>query len=251
MNQSYKLIFEQYLEEKRFGGSLAECANYVLRAPGHRIRPQLCLAWCEAVGGDIKKALPIALAIECVHTMSLVHDDLPCMDNSSERRGRPALHIRKGEEAAVLCGDLLLAQAFMLIGTSDFSDQDRIRMMQMLSKCAVDMADGQYLELTKDEMTPDDWAKIHSQKTSSLIATACALGALAGGDREKVQEAYYFGYDIGTFYQILDDLKDGDGASKFLDEKEAKAFIRTHLPRVRGKDHPALFLNQLAEAILQ
>lgn len=249
---NYKQLFENYLDTWYQEGSLKESINYVIRNGGNRIRPQLVLAWCDVVGGNIYDALPVALAIECAHTASLIHDDLPCMDNSLERRGRPALHIQKGEDAAVLCGDLLLAQAFALISTSNFSDKDRIRMIQMLSTCAMDMVDGQYLELSKDNKDWNDWTKVHGKKTSSLIATACALGALAGGgNSKKVYEAYRFGYDVGIFYQILDDFKDKDGVSEFFNEAETKEFIYSHLPSIEGKDYPSLFLNQLAEAILQ
>lgn len=225
----YRQLFENYLEEQRFDGSLGPAIDYVIRNGGNRIRPQLVLAWCDACGGQVEDTLPLALAVECVHTMSLVHDDLPCMDNSNERRGKPCLHVAMDEQTAVLCGDKLLAYAFNIVTNADYDDEQIISALYVLSKVACNMADGQHLELVSEETTVEKWTEIHEGKTASLLECACVLGVIAAnGCESQLIKAKTYGRSLGLGYQLLDDTRDNDGISTKLDTNDIEQLMATY-----------------------
>ena len=192
---------------------LADSMRYSLLAGGKRIRPILVLEFCRICGGSVDEAMPIACAIEMLHTYSLIHDDLPCMDNDTLRRGRPTNHIVYGECTATLAGDALQAEAFGTILRSSLSAERR-------ANCAVCLADavgldgmcgGQYLDMLGEgkQLTEEQLDNINSRKTGALLIAACRMGvAAAGGSEKQMEAAARYGAAIGAAFQIRDDMLD-------------------------------------------
>lgn len=192
---------------------LLEAMRYSLLAGGKRVRPVLVLAFCEAAGGDAEKVLPVAVAVEMLHTYSLIHDDLPCMDNDRLRRGKPTNHIVFGEFTATLAGDALQAEAFGAILRSDLPATVKADCAEALANAAgVDgICGGQQLDMEGNGKTllEDDLIEVQSRKTGSLLSAACLMGAIAGGANEKQREAaQIYGAAIGAAFQIRDDMLD-------------------------------------------
>ena len=192
---------------------LTESMRYSLLAGGKRIRPMLVLEFCRICGGDIEKALPIACAIEMLHTYSLIHDDLPCMDNDELRRGRPTNHVVFGECTAVLAGDALQAEAFGTILRSSLPPERKALCAECLADAAgVDgMCGGQFLDMLGEgkTLTADELDDVNSRKTGALLTAACRMGvAAAGGSSEQMEAAAIFGAAIGAAFQIRDDVLD-------------------------------------------
>ncbi len=217
--ERYRELVEHELREFMAGNEdmpqhrLIEAMRYSLLAGGKRIRPVLVLEFCAAAGGDAKSALPAACAVEMLHTYSLIHDDLPCMDNDSLRRGKPTNHIVYGEFTATLAGDALQAEAFGVIMRSPLPAQVRCDCAEYLAGAAgVDgICGGQQLDMEGDgkSLTEDELAEIHSRKTGSLLSAACAMGAVCGGaDEEQIEAALIYGAALGTAFQIRDDMLD-------------------------------------------
>lgn len=192
---------------------LLEAMRYSLLAGGKRVRPVLVLAFCEAAGGDAEKALPVAVAVEMLHTYSLIHDDLPCMDNDRLRRGKPTNHIVYGEFTATLAGDALQAEAFGTILRSDLPATVKADCAEALANAAgVDgICGGQQLDMEGNGKTllEDELIDVQSRKTGSLLSAACLMGAIVGGAKEKQREAaQIYGAAIGAAFQIRDDMLD-------------------------------------------
>ena len=204
---------------------LAEAMRYSLLAGGKRLRPLLCLAVCDAVGGSAEAALPTALALELVHTFSLVHDDLPALDDDDLRRGRPTAHVQFGEDIAILSGDALLAEAFGLIVRSPgVPGELLVAAVDELSRGVglAGMIGGQYLDITG----ATDLERTSRLKTGALIAASCACGAIVGGaDPGQVASARRFGVELGLLFQIVDDILDETGTDDQLG-KRAGADVR-------------------------
>ncbi len=204
---------------------LAETMRYSLLAGGKRLRPLLCLAVCEAVGGVAADALPTALALELVHTFSLVHDDLPALDDDDLRRGRPTAHVQFGEDMAILSGDALLSESFGLIARSPGVPADRLMAaVDELSRGVglEGMIGGQYLDITG----ATDLERTSRLKTGALIAASCACGAIVGGaDGKQIASARRFGVELGLLFQIVDDILDETGTDDQLG-KRAGADVR-------------------------
>jgi geranylgeranyl diphosphate synthase type II len=186
---------------------------------GKRLRPVLCLAAAEAVGAAPERALPVAAAVELVHTYSLVHDDLPCMDDDALRRGRPTVHVAYGEASAVLAGDALLALAFELLATAPAAEAvlqtQRLAALAELARAAGsrELVGGQSddLSLGSGRADAELIESIHRRKTAALIAAAIVGGALLGGASEHELAALRrFGLALGVAFQIADDLLDAD-----------------------------------------
>jgi geranylgeranyl diphosphate synthase, type II len=178
--------------------------EYALAGGGKRIRPVICLATAEAAGGRAAAALPSALALELVHTFSLVHDDLPALDDDSERRGRPTAHVAYGEGVALLAGDALLTEAFRLVLAGG-----RIEPVRELVEATLGMIGGQYLDVTGADA---DLAALHRLKTGRLFAAAVGLGLWAADVPVGAQGPWRaFGEELGLLFQIVDDVLDGDG----------------------------------------
>lgn len=192
---------------------LLESMQYSLTAGGKRIRPILVLEFCRITGGDVNKAMPVACAIEMLHTYSLIHDDLPCMDDDDLRRGKPTNHVVYGECTAVLAGDALQAEAFGTILRSNLTADARANCAEILADAVGSdgMCAGQFLDMLGEDknLTEDELNEINSRKTGALLIAACKMGvAAAGGSAEQLEAAALFGACIGSAFQIRDDVLD-------------------------------------------
>ncbi|MCP4593097.1 MAG: hypothetical protein GY842_20370 [bacterium] len=220
--ESFDSQFSKFLETvKDVPESLAEAVRYSALAPGKRLRPFLVFECCCVVGGTDAAALSAAAAIECVHAFSLIHDDLPAMDDASLRRSRPTCHVKFGEGMAVLAGDALLALAFELLsgGSAECGPQDpdaADRTVRLVHELAVatgsrGMVGGQVLDL-EGEHQPAELTRvqtIHRLKTGRLLRSACRMGAVSGGgDPVQVESLDRYGLHFGNGFQIADDLLD-------------------------------------------
>lgn len=215
----YKELIEKELDKcfcsaaKLPQAELAESMRYSLLAGGKRIRPMLVLEFCRIAGGDIESALPVACAIEMLHTYSLIHDDLPCMDNDELRRGRPTNHVVYGECTAVLAGDTLQAEAFGSILRSSLPADRRALCAQLLADAVgLDgMCGGQFLDMQGEGkiLTEQQLTDINSRKTGALLVAACQMGvAAAGGSEVQLAAAAHYGAAVGLAFQIRDDMLD-------------------------------------------
>lgn len=225
--QEYLDHVESYLKETCFvypdepQQILFEAMRYSLLAGGKRLRPVFVLDFCRMCGGDWKTAIPFGAAVEMVHTYSLIHDDLPCMDNDDYRRGRLTNHKVYGEAVAVLAGDGLLTKAFGLMTEAPFSCECRLQAVAALSCCAgeLGMVGGQVLDILSETRacTEQEVLDIQSRKTGALIKAACRLGVLAGqGSAEQLSAADIFAENLGLAFQIRDDVLDVIGDVKVL-----------------------------------
>ncbi len=194
---------------------------------GKRLRPALAFAAAEAAGGDEARALPAALAVELLHSYSLVHDDLPCMDDDDLRRGRPSCHRKFGEATALLAGDALLTMSFAQLARAGLGD----RAHEALARAAghAGMVGGQALDVEGKARTPADLRRMHSMKTGCLVEASVELGAMcAGAGSGKVRAIAKVGRRIGLAYQIADDIRDATGS-----ERAAGKRVRTDGKRGR------------------
>ncbi len=204
---------ENYFTENLPQQRLLEAMRYSLLAGGKRIRPVLTLKFCEIAGGDPQKALPIACAVEMLHTYSLIHDDLPCMDNDSLRRGRPTNHMVYGECTATLAGDALQSAAFQAVLSADLPGDVRTAAALELAQAAgyAGMCGGQQLDIEGEQrdLSLDEIAQMNALKTGCLLRAACVMGVLAAGfpaDSDEVRSAAAYADAIGLAFQIRDDM---------------------------------------------
>lgn len=202
-----------------------EAMIYSLTSGGKRVRSILLLEFCRLNGGDINKALPIAAAIEMVHAYSLIHDDLPCMDDDDMRRGKPSCHAKFGEATALLAGDALLTMAFEIISTASTIDMlsadSCLRAIRVLASCAgiEGMVGGQVIDLLNEGKDIDEQTLnvTHLKKTGALIKAACKLGVIAAnGSADAMKKAEEFAQSFGLAFQIVDDILDVVGDEKTL-----------------------------------
>jgi geranylgeranyl diphosphate synthase type II len=222
---------ERYLETLRFSGEpasdgLEEAMRYSLLASGKRIRPVLVLATAEAVGRPLSEFLPLAAAIELIHTYSLIHDDLPAMDDDELRRGRPTCHVAFGEDVAILAGDGLYAEAFALLLSRQTGEPANL--IAAARELAVatgvrGMVGGQYLDVAGTTPTgPGGLRRLHELKTGRLIAASieCPL-LLAGVDEPATMSPFRtFAGELGVLFQIVDDILDVTGSAEMLGKRE-------------------------------
>ena len=223
----YQRFIETYMDENCFQYDsepqklLFDAMRYSLLAGGKRLRPVFVFDFCRMCGGGWKQAAPFAAAIEMVHTYSLIHDDLPCMDNDDYRRGRLTNHKVYGEANAILAGDALLTAAFAYLAKAPFDADTRIRAVEVLANCAgeLGMVGGQVLDMMSEEhqCTAQEVLDIQSRKTGALIKAGCLLGVLAGqGSAEQFHAATEFAEHLGLAFQIRDDMLDVIGNAKEL-----------------------------------
>lgn len=203
-----------------------EACLYPLQTGGKRVRPLLLLAACEAVGGDWRAALPAAVAVELLHTYSLVHDDLPCMDDDDVRRGRPTVHVRYGENVAVLVGDALLTESFTVLAGAGYAPTLATRLVGELARAggAAGMIAGQALDVGMDGPVRalDPLLRLHRLKTGALIRCAVRMGGLCGGAADlDALDAY--GDAVGLAFQVHDDVLDAD---QDADEDGPPSFVK-------------------------
>ena len=256
---AYRQAVEAYLDglfmDKPHWADLYESMRYSLLAGGKRIRPVLTLEFARLAGLEWEKAVPVACALELVHTYSLIHDDLPCMDNDDLRRGKPTNHKVFGETMAVLAGDALQPEAFRLILTApDIAPEQRADCALILAEAAGadGMVAGQVLDTLHAPKTEQELTEVHRLKTGAMIAGACKLGAAAAGDRALLAAAEEYGYQLGLAFQIRDDMLDVIGTDAFgkpigSDKEEGKVTF-VDLLGLEGCDRAVLDCTERAKA---
>lgn len=233
--ESYAHQVETFLEQLPWKkGVLEESMIYSLIGGGKRIRPVLALAAAKATGGDVESILPAACALELIHTYSLIHDDLPAMDNDDYRRGRLSNHKVFGEGKAILAGDGLLTYAFELIAQpiNEVAADRQLRVIREVARAAgpEGMVGGQVADLEAEgkNLTLPEIEQIHRMKTGAMLVVSARLGAiLAGGTEEKIEALTRYAQAIGLAFQIKDDILDLEGDSKTLG-KPAHSDLQQH-----------------------
>jgi geranylgeranyl diphosphate synthase type II len=222
--------------------TIHEAMRYSLFAGGKRLRPVLCLAAAEACGGETEPALPPACAVELMHTYSLVHDDLPCMDDDDLRRGRPTCHKVYGEGMAVLTGDALLTEAFLVL--SETAPTPRYPAAAFVAELAVTggstrLIGGQVLDLEGEgkDLTKAQLVKIHEAKTAALLTSSIRLGAMtANATPAKLEALTTFGHSLGLAFQVIDDILDVTQSTEKLGKTAGKdeAVAKATYPAILG-----------------
>ena len=276
---TYRAAVEEYLGglfpgDKPYG-RLQEAMRYSLMAGGKRVRPVMALAFCDLMGGEWRRAIPFGCALELVHTYSLIHDDLPCMDDDDLRRGKPTCHKVYGEAMAVLAGDALQAEAFRLIATAPgVTDRQRAEAALVLSRaCGADgMVAGQTLDMLGLGRNRGELELLHGLKTGAMIQGAAELGCVAAGaDSRQREQAAEYARHIGLAFQVRDDILDviadqkelgktvgsdqRDGKTTFVDLlglEECEALVAQETARAKAAiaDLPGCeFLLNLAERL--
>ncbi|HUJ10554.1 MAG TPA: farnesyl diphosphate synthase [Verrucomicrobiae bacterium] len=233
--------------------TIHKAMRYSIFAGGKRIRPVLCLAACEAVGGKPSAALPLACAVECIHTYSLIHDDLPCMDDDDLRRGKPTNHKIFGEGIAVLAGDALLTEAFALVAKA--RPPKRYPVQTLLNDLAFAAGSrrliaGQVQDLEGEDhqLGLEEVRRTHLNKTAALITTAIRLGAMAGNATPaELKRLTRYGQDLGLAFQVIDDILDATSTKEVMG-KSVRADQKNHkstFPGVLGLDRSREFAADL------
>ena len=233
--------------------TIHKAMRYSIFAGGKRIRPVLCLAACEAVGGKTAVAMPLACAVECIHTYSLIHDDLPSMDDDDLRRGKPTNHKVFGEGIAVLAGDALLTEAFALVAKSRPPKRYPVRALVSdlaMAAGSLRLIAGQVQDLENEERRAslDEVKTTHLNKTAALITTSIRLGAMAGNaSPSELKRLTRYGQDLGLAFQVIDDILDATstkevmGKSVRADQKNNKSTF----PTVLGLDKSRVYAADL------
>ena len=260
---TYKEMVENRIEElfpETEGGysKLSEAARYSLLSGGKRIRPAVMMEFCKLCGGKAEDALDFAVALEMIHTYSLIHDDLPCMDNDDMRRGKPSCHKAFGEDIALLAGDTLLTEAFFIAANANLSSDKVVKAISFLSSNAGlhGMIGGQVLDLSFEESKPDATAltDMYMRKTAALLIAAASIGCVAAGKdtEENLKSAAKYGYNLGLAFQIIDDILDVTADEKKLgkpvgsDDKNNK----TTIVSIYGLEKAFAIAAQLSNAAL-
>jgi len=232
-------INELYPESKLPYKEVLDAARYSLLMGGKRIRPAIVLEFCKLCGGEEGDALDFAVALEMIHTYSLIHDDLPCMDNDDMRRGKPSCHKAFGEDIALLAGDTLLTEAFFVAANANVSPEKALSAVSFLAANAGlhGMIGGQVMDLAFEEKTPEaaELQDMYTRKTGALLIAAASLGCIAAGkcDEQTLKSAAKYGYNLGLAFQIIDDILDVTSTEKTLgkpigsDEKNGKTTFVT------------------------
>ena len=230
MNKDYQVMIETALKGYLPSGvfteqTLIDSMEYSLMCGGKRIRPLLTLLFCELCGEDAKKALPFACAVEMIHTYSLIHDDMPCMDDDDYRRGKPSNHKVYGEDIATLSGDALQSLAFEIMTSDDvansISPKNALKAANTLAKyCGLlGMVSGQVIDIQSEGKKADITIlqEMDEKKTAALIKASCEMGCIvAGADEEKINSATQYAHSIGIAFQIVDDILDVTSTSEEL-----------------------------------
>lgn len=207
--------YNMHTEETAPQKNLIDAMNYSLEAGGKRIRPVLVYAFCEALGGDWHKAAAPACAIEMIHTFSLIHDDLPAMDNDDFRRGKPSCHKAFGEAMAILAGDALSVLPFEIIADDgNLTAEQKVRIVSALAKAVgkAGMIGGQVIDMENEQRSNVDESNLRNMyrnKTGQLIAVSCIMGAIcAEADEGQIEAAAEYAFRLGLAFQVIDDILD-------------------------------------------
>lgn len=254
----YKQHIEHFLKDwySRFDDEpqklLFDSVKYSLLAGGKRLRPIFAYEFCRMCGGSWEKAVHFAAAIEMIHTYSLIHDDLPCMDNDDFRRGRPTNHKVYGEAIAVLAGDALLTDAFSVAASADIPAASIPLAISVLSECAgsLGMVGGQVLDIMSEErvLNEQEVLDIQSRKTGKLIHAACVLGVIAGGGSDaQIEAAARFAAALGLAFQIRDDMLDVIGTEEEMGKGVGTDSTKNTFVRLYGLEK----CNELVERYTQ
>ncbi len=242
--KEYSLLIENRINElfpevESGYSAVSDAARYSLLLGGKRIRPAITLLFCELCGGKTEDALDFAVALEMIHTYSLIHDDLPCMDDDDMRRGNPSCHKKFGEDIALLAGDTLLTQAFYVVSAAWVSPEIKVKAAKVLSESAGlhGMIGGQVLDLSFEKIRPDaeKLSDMYMRKTAALLICAAKLGIIAAGKdtEQNLKSAETFGFNLGLAFQVIDDILDCTADEKLLgkpvgsDEKNQKTTFVT------------------------
>lgn len=243
----YRAYLEQFMQENCFTDQsqpqarLFDAMRYSLLAGGKRLRPVFVLEFCRICGGNWQDAAWFACAVEMIHTYSLIHDDLPCMDNDDYRRGRLTNHKVYGEATAVLAGDALLTAAFGALCKAPVCDSVKVRAVQLLSLYAgeLGMVGGQILDMQSEQRscTAQEVIDIQSRKTGALIKAACQLGVVfAQGSDEQLRAAGEFADHIGLAFQIRDDMLDVIGTREEMGKSVGTDQVKNTFVQLYGID---------------
>ena len=258
------LIVENALKAfflKRKDTTLYKAMKYSTMCGGKRIRPFLVIEFCKLFGGSVESALPYAMALEMIHTFSLIHDDLPCMDNDDMRRGKPTNHKVFGEAPALLAGDALVFLAFeCVMSNQDVPAENRLAAVHELAIAsgAEGMCEGQMIDIENEgkKLSFDELLKLHSHKTGALIRTAAKLGVIAaGGGKDALEAADTYGAGVGLAFQIIDDILDKYGSTEELgkpvgsDAKNAKTTFLSFMTAEEAKAYAENVTNSACAAI--
>lgn len=248
----------RYLPDDHISSEIFKAVHYSVFNGGKRIRPILCLAAAEAVGGDLAPAMPVACALELIHAYSLIHDDLPSMDNDDFRRGKPTCHKVFGENIAILAGDALLTEAFALLSRAEkviFSAERRLAVIQEIATAAgiYGMVGGQAMDVLSEKTGADEntLIDIHRRKTGALIVAAVKSGAIIfNAGKEKIQALTEYGMNIGQAFQIADDILNVEGDRDVMGKGTGSDAARNKLtyPALMGMEKAKKKLSEHIEA---
>lgn len=242
---------------------LAESARYSVLGGGKRIRASLVMEFCRMFGGSDDAALPFAAAIEMIHAFSLVHDDMPCMDNDDMRRGKPSCHKAFGEAEALLCGDELFCAAFEVMTMNDAVPDSTVRrVVREFARCAgaYGMMGGQHYDLCELPQNYDELVRLHRMKTGALIAASCLCGYYAASaevDEVACERIKTYAYNVGLAFQITDDILDVTADEKALgkpvgsDAKNGKITSLTYMTIDEAKNEAKRLTQEAIEAIVE
>jgi geranylgeranyl diphosphate synthase type II len=253
---------ESILENSGRSDRILEAMKYSLMAGGKRIRPILCMAAAEAAGGNAENAIPAACALEMIHTYSLIHDDLPAMDNDALRRGKPTCHMAFDEATAILAGDALLTLAFQTLSSIELSSAGQaemwLRVIQLISHAAghCGMIQGQMIDIASEgnRLTLAELKFMHRLKTGALIEASLCGGAVLGGlnsKRIKMLESY--AQNIGLAFQVIDDILNVEGDPEMMGKAVGTDKLRNKstYPSLLGLEESKKFAKDLVENALQ
>ncbi|NTW07227.1 MAG: polyprenyl synthetase family protein [Syntrophaceae bacterium] len=240
-------LFKYLPAENNSPAEIYKAVRYSVFAGGKRIRPILCLAAVEACGGDLASSMPVACSLELIHTYSLIHDDLPSMDNDDFRRGKPTCHKVFGENIAILAGDALLTEAFVLLSQAEkinFSAERRLAVIHEIAQAAgiAGMVGGQTLDVLSEKSRPDleVLQQIHRRKTGALLKAAVISGAIiSDAPKDKIQALADYGMNIGVAFQIADDILNVEGNRELMGKETGsdKALGKVTYPSLMGMDY--------------
>ena len=258
--QSTNAIIEEILPKNKVKSRLNAAMAYAIKAGGKRVRPALCMAAAEAVGEVDPEIVNAAVAIEMVHTYSLIHDDLPAMDDDELRRGKPACHVAFDEATAILAGDALLTLAFEILANtaldSPKAPDSWIRSMRILSTAAgrEGMIEGQMLDITNESLSTNELKQMHALKTGAMIIASVETGALLGGGTDdQVSQLCDYAAHIGLAFQVMDDILNVTGDSELMGKATGtdKERSKSTYPALMGLDASRRFANELIAKALR